>query len=82
VTKGILAGRKMNRWFVYLIMRKSRLYVGITTDLTHRLSQHQAEILLHFEGPMSQTEAVEREREIKGWTASRKWDLIIEFSRQ
>ncbi len=82
MTKEILSGRKMSKWFVYMIMKRTRLYVGITTDLTHRLSQHQAEALLYWEGPMSRNQATEREREIKGWKADKKRDLIIEFSQQ
>ena len=82
MTKEILAGNKMEKWFVYIIMKRSRLYVGITTDPPHRLSQHRAEALLHIEGPMSQKEAVEREFEIKGWTAQKKRDLITWSSKQ
>jgi putative endonuclease len=82
VTKEILASRKMDRWFVYIIVKHTRLYVGITTDLTHRLFQHKSNTLLYFEGPISRKKAVEREKEIKGWTASKKWDLIREFSQQ
>ena len=82
MTKEILEGNKMDRWFVYLIVKRSQLYVGITTDPPHRLSQHRAEELLHIDGPMSQKKAVEREREIKGWTARKKWNLIRESSRQ
>jgi len=81
VTKEILAGRKMEKWFVYIIRKQSRFYVGITSDLPHRLSQHKAKVLLHVEGPMSQEKAVVREREIKRWTVKKKWDLIIEFSQ-
>ena len=72
----------MERCFVYIIMKRSRLCVGITTDLTHRVSQHQTKELLHIKGPMSQKEAVEQEREIKGWTVNKKWDLITGASEQ
>ena len=33
----------MSNWFVYIIERKEKLYVGITTELERRLAQHNGE---------------------------------------
>lgn len=30
----------MHNWFVYLIDKKGKLYVGVTTDLENRMRQH------------------------------------------
>jgi len=30
----------MNNWHVYIVDKKGKLYVGITTDLPNRMRQH------------------------------------------
>jgi predicted GIY-YIG superfamily endonuclease len=57
----------MNDWYVYIIDKKGKLYVGVSTDLENRLRQHGVAGALYFEGPMSKTEALKRERTLKGW---------------
>ena len=68
----------MDNWWVYICNKKDRLYVGITTHLANRLRQHGNPVLLDNEGPLTKTEAVERERQIKGWSREKKLKLIIE----
>lgn len=66
----------MDNWLVYLIDKKETLYVGITTDLRNRMRQHGKEAPLYSEGPMSKTEAVKREKVLKGWSRAKKEVLI------
>jgi len=62
-------------WWVYSGEKRGRIYVGVTTDLMHRLAQQGNAKLLYEEGPMSHTEAVRRERQFKGWKREKKQSL-------
>jgi len=66
----------MASWFLYICEKRDRLYVGITTDLENRLRQHGCPELLYKEGPLTRTEAVNRERQIKGWSRQKKLRLV------
>ena len=66
----------MNNWFVYIIEKKGKLYVGINTDLPNRMRQHGVQKPLYREGPMGKAEALKRERTLKGWTRKKKLELI------
>jgi predicted GIY-YIG superfamily endonuclease len=70
----------MNDWYVYIIDKDEKLYVGITTDLENRMRQHGVARPLFFEGPLSKAEALKRERTLKGWRREKKLTLIREFS--
>jgi predicted GIY-YIG superfamily endonuclease len=70
----------MNNWFVYIIERKGKLYVGVTTDLDNRLRQHGKAAPLHHEGPMSKADALNRERTLKGWSRKKKLELAAQAS--
>ena len=72
----------MSNWFVYIIERKEKLYVGITTDLDNRMRQHRQAAPLYHEGPMSKSDALKRERSLKGWSRKKKLDLIAQASLQ
>jgi predicted GIY-YIG superfamily endonuclease len=72
----------MNNWFVYIIERKGKLYVGITTDLDNRIRQHGQAAPLYSEGPMSKSDALRRERTLKGRTRKKKLELIAKASSQ
>lgn len=73
----------MDNWYVYIIDKRGKLYVGITTNLENRIRQHGRTDPLHTEGPTSRTEAAKRERQIKGWTRKKKFGLIKNaFSKQ
>jgi putative endonuclease len=61
--------------YVYICSRKGRLYTGITTDLSHRMRQHQAE-LLYSETHDDKSQAARREKQIKGWRREKKLALI------
>ena len=70
----------MSNWLVYIIDRRGKLYVGITTDLDNRMRQHGEAAPLYYEGPMSKSDALKRERTLKGWSRKRKLDLIAQTS--
>ena len=70
------------RWWVYIIEKSEKFYTGITTDLDNRMRQHGKSNPVYTEGPVSKTEAVKRERQIKGWTRKKKLTLIKGFSSQ
>jgi len=72
----------MSNWFVYIIEKKKKLYVGITTDLENRMRQHEVQMPLYYEGPMSKANALKRERTLKGWSRKNKLDLIAKASWQ
>ena len=72
----------MNNWFVYIIEKKGQLYVGITTDLPNRMRQHAEHEPLYQEGPMSKSEALKKERVLKGWRREKKLALIAKASSQ
>ncbi|MGD8254382.1 MAG: GIY-YIG nuclease family protein [Syntrophobacterales bacterium] len=72
----------MNHWFVYIIEKNEKLYVGVTTDLGNRMRQHGQAAPLYHEGPMSKADALKRERASKGWSRKKKLDLIAQASSQ
>ena len=72
----------MSNWFVYIIEKKGKLYVGITTDLENRMRQHRQAAPLYYEGPMGKAEALKRERTLKGWTRKKKLEVIAKTSLQ
>jgi predicted GIY-YIG superfamily endonuclease len=66
----------LNTWWVYIVEKRKKFYVGITTDLANRMRQHGNPQLLYKEGPMKREEAVSRERTLKGWSSKKKLELI------
>jgi predicted GIY-YIG superfamily endonuclease len=86
--KGVLplssffCGGLMDNWWVYIIERKTGLYVGITTDLENRMKQHGQSVPLYYEGPISKVDALKRERTLKGWSRKKKLEPITKASSQ
>jgi len=66
----------LNTWWVYIVEKRKKFYVGITTDLANRIRQHGNPQLLYKEGPMKREEAVSRERTLKGWSRKKKLEII------
>ena len=78
------------QYFVYILTNWSNsvLYIGITNDLMRRLAQHRAEVvdsfskcyhthkLIYFETTTDVRAALESEKQLKGWTRSKKTALI------
>ncbi len=76
-------------WFCYMLeCSDGSFYVGITNNLPERLQEHargkdseytakQLPVKLVWkQAYSSQQEARKREREIKGWSRRKKWELI------
>ena len=72
----------MDNWWVYIVEKKTGLYVGITTDLQNRINQHGQQAPLYYEGPISKADALKRERTLKGCSRSKKLGLIAKASSQ
>jgi putative endonuclease len=82
--------------YVYLLTNPNRtvLYIGVTNDLTRRLAEHsnnlgnhgkftgryQANLLVYFEILPDATQAIAREKELKGWSRLKKEKLIAGFN--
>ena len=80
----------MKKPCVYIISNQSHstIYVGVTSDIAQRMTQHRNHQfggfsarynltqLLHFEEFGSMAEAIAREKQIKSWSRKRKDDLI------
>jgi len=80
-----------HNYFTYILTNKNRtvLYTGVTNDLGLRLAQHKessnkssftakykCHYLIFFEHYQYIDHAIEREKEIKGWTRAKKINLI------
>jgi len=82
--------------YVYILTNptKTTLYIGVTSDLTRRLYEHssgrgdaskfsgkyQTALLMYFEICPDATQAIEREKQLKGWTRRKKDALINTFN--
>ncbi len=74
-------------WTVYLLLCDQKIiYTGITNDLEHRFNQHLSKNstftkqfsdlkLIYNEKYKTKSEAVKREKEIKGWNKEKKMKL-------
>jgi len=76
-------------YFMYILANKSRtLYTGVTKQLLFRVRQHRDGVfdgftkkykihrLVYFERFQYVTNAIAREKQIKGWLRARKVELI------
>jgi putative endonuclease len=76
-------------YFTYIMASRSgTLYTGITNDLTRRVAEHKAaaqpgftarycvDRLVYCESFPSVTDAIAREKQLKGWKRARKVALI------
>jgi putative endonuclease len=82
--------------YVYILTNptKTTLYVGVTSDLNRRLYEHssgrgdaskfsgkyQTDLLMYFEIHPDATQAIAREKQLKGWTRRKKDALINAFN--
>ncbi|QIL77643.1 GIY-YIG nuclease family protein [Hymenobacter sp. HDW8] len=82
--------------YIYILTNPTRtvLYIGVTNDLTCRLYEHsdgrgdaskftgryQADLLVYFELCADAMQAIAREKQLKGWTRSKKEVLINTFN--
>ena len=79
------------RYCVYILANRARtLYVGVTGDIVRRVGQHRSGTrssfthryavtrLVHVEFSARPRDAIAREKQIKGWSRSKKISLIEE----
>ena len=79
----------MREYFVYILSSKSKtLYTGVTNNLERRVYEHKHKLipgftsrynisrLVYFEATSDIRAAIAREKQIKGWTRSKKVALI------
>lgn len=82
--------RDPNTYFVYIMSNRSQtLYVGVTGNLVQRVRQHKLKTgscftakykldrLVYFERFEDVHNAIEREKQIKGWLRIKKIALIV-----
>ena len=80
-------------YYVYILTNKNKtvLYAGVTKDLVRRVYEHKTHAdpnsftakykidrLVYFEETSDVNAAIEREKQIKGWSRDRKTNLIFE----
>ena len=82
----------MKRFFVYILAsdRNGTLYIGMTSDLIHRIWEHKEKtmrgftsrynvgFLVYFEEHGTAEAAITREKQVKKWNRARKMRLIEE----
>ena len=89
---------KDNNYFVYITTNPKRttLYIGVTNDLQVRLSQHAENAgkpqtfagryycynLIYWERFVTPIDAIDREKQLKGWTRAKKEKLINAMNPQ
>ncbi len=79
----------MSNYYVYILTSNSRtLYVGMTSDLARRVAQHKNKELpgftqkynvgqlVYFEEFQRPQDAIEREKQLKGWRRDKKIALV------
>jgi putative endonuclease len=85
-----------NIYCVYILTNKTKtvLYTGVTNDLEQRIVEHYVDriekktftgkynchFLIFYEIYKYVNDAIEREKEIKGWTRAKKVNLITDFT--
>ena len=83
------------QYYIYILTNKNHtvLYTGVTRDLIRRVYQHKhhadpnsftakykIEKLVYYEETSDVRAAIEREKQIKSWSRSRKTDLIFNMN--
>ncbi len=83
-------------YYVYILTNKNRtvLYTGVTNDLTRRVWEHQEKLhngftkwynvdrLVYYETFDDVSQAIAREKQIKGGSRQKKIDLINQMNRE
>ena len=85
----------MNQYYVYIMTNGVRtLYIGVTNDLTRRVSEHKENILegftkkynitmlAYYETTSEIQAAIAREKQLKSWHRSKKIALIESLNPQ
>ncbi|MBR6582960.1 MAG: GIY-YIG nuclease family protein [Treponema sp.] len=80
----------MNKYYVYILTNftNSVLYIGVTGDLKKRVYEHKNKIfdgftkkynvnkLIYFEECSDVLSAIQREKNLKKWKRTWKWELV------
>ena len=82
--------------YIYILTNQTQtvLYIGVTNGLARRLYEHstvrgdvgkftglyQVDLLVYFEISPDATQAIAREKQLKGWTRRKKNSLINAFN--
>jgi putative endonuclease len=87
--------RSERRFYVYIMTngpKSATLYIGVTGNLRRRIWEHKNKLvpgftsrynltrLVYFECFAYPDEAINREKELKGWRRSKKLQLILDES--
>ncbi|HEY9017127.1 GIY-YIG nuclease family protein [Thiomicrospira sp.] len=78
-------------YFVYILTTTNNkvMYVGVTNDLERRIAEHKSHLvkgftqrynvdkLVYVEESGDVVAAIEREKQIKGWTRAKKNELVV-----
>jgi len=81
-------------YYIYLLTNKHNnvLYTGVTNDLIRRVYEHKNKVqkgftekynvdrLVYYEMYNDISDAITREKQIKGWTRKKKNELISQFN--
>ncbi|MCL2860201.1 MAG: GIY-YIG nuclease family protein [Oscillospiraceae bacterium] len=81
-------------YYVYILTNYTNkvLYVGVTNNLIRRIYEHKNKLasgftskynvnkLVYYDGTNEAMSAIEREKQIKGWTRKKKINLINDFN--
>jgi len=79
-----------NQYYVYIMSNRfdTTLYIGVTDDLERRVSEHKTGLipgftkkyncdkLVYYEVFSDINQAIDREKQLKGWKRARKDELI------
>ena len=85
---------KLNQYYIYILTNKNNtvLYIGVTNDLTRRVSEHRQKLvkgftskynvdkLIYFEKFNFIVAAIAREKQLKGYSRAKKNGLINKFN--
>ena len=85
-----------NTYYVYIMSNKrnTTLYIGVTDDLERRVIEHKSGLipgftkkyncdkLVYYETFSDINQAIDREKQLKGWTRIRKDTLIDSVNKQ
>ena len=90
---GVVKRKKMIMWHVYTIKCKDEsFYTGVTSDLKRRFTEHKEgrggrytslhkpEKVIFLESFSTESEALKREKQLKGWS-HRKKDNLVKFGK-
>ncbi len=84
----------MKKSYIYILtnVTNSVLYIGVTSDLIKRITEHKNAVgsiftkkynlkyLIYFEEFSNIDQAIQREKQLKNWRKDWKWNLIKEMN--